>query len=106
MDTIHFFSWSYISLHNPKGLSGMGPLNNNTQQSREDTLSSQVNPQKRPDTMLRILIRGKDQKSEQVYPFVDVHSQCWVILWEKVSVGTAAVFTDRNLEPKQFRNNF
>ena len=54
----------------------MGPLNNNTQQSREDTLSSQVNPQKRPDTMLRILIRGKDQKSEQVYPFVDVHSQC------------------------------
>ena len=83
----------------------MGPLNNNTQQSREDMLSSEVNPQKRPNTMLRILTQGQ-QKSEQVYPFVDVHSQCWVILWEKVSMGTAAVFTDSNLEPKQFRNNF
>ena len=40
----------------------MGPLNNNAQQSREDTLSSEVNPQKRPDTMLRILIQG--QRSE------------------------------------------
>lgn len=57
-DTIHLFSWSSIPFHvTQKACPASGPLKKT--HSGEDMLSSEVNPQKRPDIMLRILIQER-----------------------------------------------